>query len=131
MACSIKTLEQWLAWQEQLHPEEIELGLERCGRVAGRMNWPVPPFPILIIAGTNGKGSSVIMLEAILLAAGYRTGIYISPHIRRYNERVRLSGEEVTDAALCTAFERIDRVRTDTSLTYFEFGTLAAMDVFY
>ncbi len=126
-----KTLEQWLSWQETLHPTEIEFGLERCGEVAARMGWPVPPFSIFTVAGTNGKGSSVVMLEAILLAAGYRTGVYISPHIRRYNERIRLNGAEVTDQALCQAFQRIERVRGGISLTYFEFGTLAAMDIFH
>ncbi len=102
------------------------MGLERVDRVRQALAL-APRFPILTVGGTNGKGSCCAMLEAILLCAGYRVGTYTSPHLVRYNERVRIAGVEVSDDALCHAFERIERARGDTSLTYFEFGTLAAM----
>lgn len=124
------TLNQWLAWQETLHPSEIELGLERVAEVLQRLNLQKPGFTVVTVAGTNGKGSSVAMLEAILLAADYRVGAYSSPHLLRYNERIRVNGVEVEDETLCTAFERIDQGRAEISLTYFEFGTLAAIEIF-
>ncbi len=123
------TLQDWLNWQETLHPVAIELGLERVGRVADRLQCRNPARVVISVAGTNGKGSSVAMLEAILLRAGYRVGCYTSPHLLRYNERIRLAGEEVTDQALCDAFARVDAAREEESLTYFEFGTLAALDL--
>lgn len=126
-----QTLNEWLRWQETLHPTDIELGLERIDAVFYQLHPGSPPFKLISVAGTNGKGSSVAMLEAILLAAGYRVGCYTSPHIKKYNERVRLNGESVSDDELCEAFERIDKARGETSLTYFEFGTLAALDIFY
>ncbi len=125
-----RSLDDWLHWQESLHPRTIELGLERVVAVAGRMGWPAPGFAILTVGGTNGKGSTVAFLEAILEEGGYRTGAYTSPHLLRYNERVRLRRQPVDDGALCEAFERVDRARGEVSLTYFEFGTLAAMDLF-
>lgn len=124
------SLAEWLRWQETLHPRAIDLGLERCQAVAERMQLRAPPFPVVSVAGTNGKGSSVVLLEAILRASGHRVGAYTSPHLLRYNERIRIGGEEVEDAALVAAFERVDQARGDISLTYFEFGTLAAMDLF-
>lgn len=124
------TLDAWLAWQETLHPSAIELGLERPGQVLAALGLTSPGHTVITVAGTNGKGSSVAMLEGILLAAGYRVGCYTSPHLLRYNERVRIDGEPVSDEALCESFERIDQARGETSLTYFEFGTLAAMDIF-
>lgn len=124
------TLDQWLNWQETLHPNEIELGLERVSGVLGRLHANQPGFTAVTVAGTNGKGSSVAMLEAILLAAGYRVGAYSSPHLLRYNERIRINGAEVDDQTLCAAFECVDQARGETSLTYFEFGTLAAIDIF-
>jgi len=124
-------LADWLAWQEQLHPVAIELGLERVQAVFSPL-FPSPStFAVVTVAGTNGKGSSVAMLEAILRAAGYRVGAYTSPHLQRYNERIRIGGQLVSDAALCRAFARVDQARGDISLSYFEFGTLAAMDIFY
>lgn len=126
-----RTLSEWLAWQERLHPSEIELGLERVGAVLARLQPAPPPFRVITVAGTNGKGSCVAMLEAILRAAGYRVGAYTSPHLLRYNERIRLDAVEVGDAALCEAFERVEQARGETPLTYFEFGTLAALDIFY
>ena len=125
------TLDAWLAWQESLHPSHIELGLERIATVLLRLHAQPPPFPVITVAGTNGKGSSVAMLEAILRAAGYQVGTYTSPHLVRYNERVRLNGEPVSDALLMESFARIDATRAETSLTYFEFGTLAALDIFF
>lgn len=123
------TLEQWLAWQETLHVREIDLGLQRVREVAGRMGVLPLGCPVLTVAGTNGKGSTVAMLEAMLAAAGYRVGCYCSPHLVRYNERVRVAGQQVSDEALCAAFERVEAARGSVMLTYFEFGTLAALDV--
>ncbi|WP_296885186.1 bifunctional tetrahydrofolate synthase/dihydrofolate synthase [Thiobacillus sp.] len=120
------TLAGWLARLEQLHPSAIDLGLERVRRVKDAMGL-VPAFPIITVGGTNGKGSTCAYLEAILGAAGYKTGLYTSPHLLRYNERVRIAGQEADDAGLVAAFERIEAARGDISLTYFEFGTLGAM----
>ena len=123
------SLADWLARLEQLHPSTIELGLERVRRVKDAMGL-APAFPIIIVGGTNGKGSTCATLEAILGAAGYKTGLYTSPHLLRYNERVRIAGSEASDVELVAAFERIDSARGETSLTYFEFGTLGAMAQF-
>jgi dihydrofolate synthase/folylpolyglutamate synthase len=120
------SLAGWLAHLEQLHPSSIELGLERVDRVKTALGLS-PAFPLIVVGGTNGKGSTCAYLEAILGAAGYKTGLYTSPHLLRYNERVRIAGQEASDAELVAAFERIDAARGDTSLTYFEFGTLGAM----
>lgn len=125
-----KTLDEWLAWQEQLHFTAIELGLDRCRKVAEVMHLLPPSYFVISIAGTNGKGSTATMLENILRSAGYRVGIYTSPHLIRYNERIKLDGHEVDDKTLCRTFDRTDRARGNISLTYFEFGTLAAMDIF-
>jgi len=122
-------LADWLARLEKLHPSTIALGLERVRRVKDALGL-APAFPIIMVGGTNGKGSTCACLEAILAAAGYRTGLYTSPHLLRYNERVRIAGREADDAELVAAFERVDAARGDTSLTYFEFGTLGAMAQF-
>lgn len=124
------SLPAWLAWQETLHPEKIDLGLERVAAVAGRLGLLTPGYCVITVAGTNGKGSSVALLEALLRAAGYRVGCYTSPHIRRYNERIRIDGTPVSDSELCTAFEHVDRARDGQTLSYFEFGTLAALQLF-
>jgi dihydrofolate synthase/folylpolyglutamate synthase len=125
-----KTLAEWLAWQETLHPQSIDLGLVRVGRVFKAMGQGGrTPFTITV-GGTNGKGSCVAMLDAILRSAGYKVGTYTSPHILRYNERIRIDGQPVSDERVCAAFERIDRARGDTTLSFFEFGTLAALDIF-
>ena len=124
------TLADWLDWQETLHPRKIDLGLERVAHVAEHMQLLTPGHGVITVAGTNGKGSSVAMLESILSAGGYRVGRYSSPHLLRYNERIRIAGEEIGDDALCAAFESVDRARDDTSLSYFEFGTLAALSLF-
>ncbi|MGH8363428.1 MAG: bifunctional tetrahydrofolate synthase/dihydrofolate synthase [Gammaproteobacteria bacterium] len=124
------TLKDWLAWQEQLHPNPIDLGLERVQRVLQAMQLERPAFKMLTVGGTNGKGSCVAFLDAMLRAQGYQAGAYTSPHLLRYNERICVDGVEAADGELCEAFERIDAARGDVSLTYFEFGTLAALDIF-
>lgn len=124
------TLQGWLAWQETLHPNAIELGLDRVRKVWKRMHPADFPFPVITVAGTNGKGSCSAMLEAIYAAAGYHTACYTSPHLLRYNERIRIDSREVSDADLCSAFEQVDQARRSDSLTYFEFGTLAALYLF-
>jgi dihydrofolate synthase / folylpolyglutamate synthase len=125
-----RTLNEWLAWMETLHPREIELGLVRVNEVRDRLGLTQPAFAVITVTGTNGKGSTVAMLEHSLHAAGYRVGAYTSPHLINYNERVRIATEAVSDAGLCAAFERVEAARADTPLTYFEFGTLAAIDLF-
>jgi dihydrofolate synthase/folylpolyglutamate synthase len=115
---------------ETLHPREIELGLARVEEVRDRLGLAQPAFAVITVSGTNGKGSTVAMLEHVLHAAGYRVGAYTSPHLIDYNERVRIATEAVTDAELCAAFERVEAARLETPLTYFEFGTLAAIDHF-
>jgi dihydrofolate synthase/folylpolyglutamate synthase len=125
----VKSLEGWLAFIEKQHPKTIALGLERVGEVLARLEIALR-CPVITVAGTNGKGSTCAMLESILNAAGYRTGLYTSPHLLRYNERVRIRGEEAADAALCEAFAAVEAAREDTPLTYFEYGTLAALWLF-
>jgi dihydrofolate synthase / folylpolyglutamate synthase len=125
-----QTLDEWLAWQETLHPLPIDLGLERVTRVAQRLDLLHPACPVITVAGTNGKGSTVAMLDAIYRAAGYRAGTFTSPHLLRYNERVCLDGVPAGDAQLCEAFARVDAARGDDTLSYFEFGTLAALWLF-
>jgi len=107
------------------------LGLDRCTAVAENMRLLDPDFTVISVAGTNGKGSSVTMMDSILCNSGYKTGSYTSPHLIRYNERIKLDGVEVSDEMLCESFSRIDHARGDISLTYFEFGTLAALDIFH
>lgn len=120
------TLPGWLSYLEQLHPKAIALGLDRVNAVKQRLNLD-PDFPLITVGGTNGKGSTCAMLERMLTVAGYRVGCYTSPHLLRYNERVRVSCQEVSDDDLCTAFAAVEDARGDTPLTYFEFGTLAAV----
>ena len=121
-------LNDWLAHLESLHPRGqagIELGLERVQKIKDALGIR-QQCPVITVAGTNGKGSVCAMLERILVSAGYRVGVYTSPHLLRYNERVRIDGREVSDEALMAAFARVEAARGDTKLTYFEFGTLAA-----
>jgi dihydrofolate synthase/folylpolyglutamate synthase len=126
-----QTLPQWLRWQESLHFTEVDPGLERVGLVWLQLGGIAKlPFTVVTIAGTNGKGSSVAMLESILRSAGYRTGTYTSPHLLQYNERICMDGQACDDETICEAFDRIDKARGGTSLTYFEFATLAAVDIF-
>ncbi|NOT82040.1 MAG: bifunctional folylpolyglutamate synthase/dihydrofolate synthase, partial [Gallionella sp.] len=160
-------LADWLTYLESLHPKTIALGLERVAQVKQRLNLH-PDFPVIVVGGTNGKGSVCAMLESILYAAGYRVGCYTSPHLLHYNERVRIAKQQVSDTELCASFEKIERARKgqvvnsqvssltpalsqgergkvllpppgegwdeggifEIPLTYFEFGTLAAMQCF-
>jgi dihydrofolate synthase/folylpolyglutamate synthase len=124
-----RSLEQWLEYIERIHPKAVQLGLERVAQVRNVLNASSGAV-LFTVTGTNGKGSACAMLEAILLAAGYRVGLYTSPHFIRYNERVRLNGVPVSDARLCEAFEVVEAARRDIQLTYFEFGTLAAWKIF-
>jgi len=123
------SLDQWLDWQTSLHPKSVDLGLERVSQVWSQLTSHHDAF-VISVAGTNGKGSSVAMLESILLNAGYRVGCFTSPHLVRYNERIRIDGSEASDEAICEAFEAIDHCRDNISLTYFEFGALAALHLF-
>jgi len=123
-------LQQWLDWQQQLHPDEIELGLERVNRTWQALGAPALAETVITVAGTNGKGSSIAYLEAIYTAAGYRVGSYTSPHLYSYTERIRIGCEAVSEQEICDAFAKIENARKDTRLTYFEFGTLAAFDIF-
>lgn len=123
-------LETWLARIEARHPTEIEMGLERVGAVYARIDCGRPAAQVITIGGTNGKGSTVAFVEAIARAAGWRVGAYTSPHLLAYNERVRIDGRDVDDAALVEAFEAVEAARGDTPLTYFETGTLAALWLF-
>ena len=125
----LNSLADWLSHLESLHPKTIALGLERVAQVKERLNLN-PDFPVIVVGGTNGKGSVCAMLESILHAAGYCVGCYTSPHLLHYNERVRIAKRQASDAELCAAFEKVEEERCDTSLTYFEFGTLAAMQLF-
>lgn len=125
-----ESLQQWLAWQETLHPKAVDLGLERVRRVAERLALTTTDYPVISVAGTNGKGSCAAYLESIYTHQGYRVGCYASPHVFRYNERVRIGGKQVADEALCRAFGAVDQARGDDSLSYFEFGTLAALKIF-
>jgi dihydrofolate synthase/folylpolyglutamate synthase len=125
-----RSLQEWLSYQQALHPRQIELGLERVSAIARRLGVSTPPHTLVTVAGSNGKGSCVAMLESILIHADYRVGSYTSPHILRYNERVRMQAQGVSDRRLCEAFEQVEAARGQTPLTYFEYGTLAAMRIF-
>lgn len=120
------SLTSWLTRLEQAHPQTIELGLERVARVRDAMGLH-PAFPVIVVGGTNGKGSTCAYLEAILRAQGYKTGLYTSPHLLRYNERVRIDGADAQDEAIVAGLQAVDAARGDVSLSYFEHGTLGAM----
>ncbi len=122
----MKTLQDWLAHCEQLHPHAIDMGLDRVKAVAERLALHFEG-PVITVAGTNGKGSTCAMLEAILLEAGYRTGVYTSPHLVHFEERCRLHGESASAEALAQAFAQVEAARGEVSLTYFEFSTLAIL----
>ena len=124
------TLEDWLKYQQRQHAQPIALGLQRVRSVWQALGAPAAAPVAITVGGTNGKGSTVAFLEAMLHARGLRVGAYTSPHLVRYNERVRVAGVEAEDAALCAAFARIERARGATPLTYFEYGTLAALLLF-
>lgn len=120
-------LDAWLSLLEQRHPKTIDLGLERCGSVYGRMGSPRPANRVYTVAGTNGKGSTVAYLAAMCGGLGQTYGTFTSPHIFRFNERISIMGQPVSDDQLIRAFEHVEAVRGDVSLTYFEFTTLAGM----
>jgi dihydrofolate synthase/folylpolyglutamate synthase len=132
------SLQDWLAWQETLHPSEIDLGLERVKSVLikllsidAEMTQSVQlPVTVISVAGTNGKGSTVTQLESIYTEAGYKVGSYTSPHLQLYNERFEINRELLSDEDLCQSFARINKARQSISITYFEFATLAAIDIF-
>jgi dihydrofolate synthase/folylpolyglutamate synthase len=119
----------WLAYLETLHPKAIALGLDRVRDVLARLDARID-CPAMVVGGTNGKGSTCAMLESIYRCAGFATGLYASPHLLRYNERVRIRGEQATDEALVESFRAVDHARSEVPLTYFEFGTLAALWLF-
>jgi dihydrofolate synthase / folylpolyglutamate synthase len=121
-----KTATEWLAYIEALHPKSIAMGLDRVKLILNQLQLN-PTFPIITVAGTNGKGSVCAMLSQIYVQAGYRVGTYTSPHIHQYNERVSVNLKHISDAELCAAFTAIEAARGDIALTYFEMGTLAAM----
>ena len=125
-----RTLHDWLAYIERQHPATIDMGLDRVRAVATRMDLPKPARHVVTVGGTNGKGSTVAFVEAIAAAAGLRVGAYTSPHLLAYNERVRIDGREVPDEQFVAAFEAVEAARADTTLTYFEYGTLAALWLF-
>ena len=127
----LRTLHDWLNYIERIHPKNIEMSLNRVNQVKSNLNFSIS-FPIITISGTNGKGSVCSILESILSHAGYRVGCYTSPHLLRYNERIRIDQQEVGDDELCKAFNIVEKARanSDVPLTYFEFGTLTAMELF-
>jgi dihydrofolate synthase/folylpolyglutamate synthase len=126
----MSALADWLERQEKSHPSAIDLTLDRVREVARRLDLLTPACKVVTVAGTNGKGSTVAYLDAILRCGGVRTGRFTSPHLARYNERICVDGAEASDAALIESFERIDAVRGDITLTFFEYNALAALDHF-
>jgi dihydrofolate synthase/folylpolyglutamate synthase len=123
----MRSLDEWLAYQTQVHPLAIDLSLDRLRQVLGRLRWTQPPVPVITVAGTNGKGSVSAYCTAILSAAGYRVGSFTSPHLRDYRERIRIHDRLVGTDELVESFERIESARGDVALTFFEFNTLAAL----
>ena len=125
-----QTLSDWLSYIEQQHPATIDMGLDRVRTVAQAMGLGAPAERSIVVGGTNGKGSTVAFIEAIARAAGWKVGAYTSPHLLRYNERVRIDGQDVDDARLVAGFNAVEDARGDTALTYFEYGTLCALWLF-
>jgi dihydrofolate synthase / folylpolyglutamate synthase len=126
----MSSLEQWLAYQTQVHPQAIDLGLDRLRQVLDRLGWRAPTVPVITVAGTNGKGSVSGYCASVMAAAGYRVGTFTSPHLRDYRERIRVHDRWVSAQELVSAFERIEAARGQVGLTFFEFNTLAALLVF-
>jgi dihydrofolate synthase / folylpolyglutamate synthase len=126
----MRSLEQWLAYQAQVHPLAIDLGLERLHAVLDRLQWQQPTIPVITIAGTNGKGSVSAYCAAILGAAGFRVGTFTSPHLRDYRERIRVHDRLADPEELIAAFEKIEAARGEVALTFFEFNALAAILIF-
>jgi dihydrofolate synthase/folylpolyglutamate synthase len=129
LAVDNPSLDDWLRWQESLNPRLMDLGLDRCVRVAASMGLDALPMPVVTVAGTNGKGSCVAYLTGILEGAGHAVAAYTSPYLHRYNESLRIDGREARDHELIAAFENVERCRGDVPLTFFEFRTLAALDI--
>ena len=133
---ALNSLDEWLEYISETHPSEIEMGLDRIRRVFGKMtaleNTHAPkPKQVVVVSGTNGKGSTISLIEAGLISMGLSVGSYTSPHIRKYNERVKINAQPVSDVALVDSFKRVESARADVPLTYFEFGTLVAFDVLF
>jgi dihydrofolate synthase/folylpolyglutamate synthase len=126
----LNQLNQWLSWMESLHSSEIDMGLTRIAQVANNLGVLEPTAKVISFAGTNGKGSTLTYCASILHEAGFKVGSFVSPHFEFYNERISIYGVPVSDQLLCESFSRIDAARNDISLTYFEFGALAALDIF-
>ena len=127
---TLRTLGDWLAYLEQLHPSAIDMGLERSQQVAGKLGLTRPAPRVITVTGTNGKGSTCAFIASLMQAQGLKVGVYSSPHLLRYNERVQVQGVEATDSQLCEAFAAVEAARGNISLTYFEMGTLAAFWLF-
>src|ERR1700680_2677556 len=125
-----RTLADWLALQETVHAKSIDLELARVGRVADALALRPVPYPVITVGGTNGKGSTVAHIAALLSASGLLTGAFTSPHLLRYSERIRIGAAEATEGELIDAFERIEAARGATTLTFFEYNTLAALLIF-
>src|SRR2546429_1172172 len=126
----MRTLAEWLTLQESVHPKSIDMELTRVAAVARALGIAEPAFAVVTVGGTNGKGSTVAHLAALLAALGASTGMFTSPHFIRYNERIRVNGAEVADQELIGAFERIEAARGAITLTFFEYNTLAALLIF-
>jgi len=131
---TFSTLQDWLDWQMTLHSRSIDMGLDRIRPIFTRLITQRLATKVILVAGTNGKGSTVAFLESLYVSGGYRVGSYTSPHLLKYNERIRIDGTPVSDAQICEAFERIEACRLadaeERTITYFEFATFAAFDVF-
>ena len=126
----LKTLSEWLYWQENLHNQEIDLGLERIQKVYQKLFPDGVPFQVITVAGTNGKGSTIAFIDSIYQQSDCKAGAFTSPHLIKYNERFTVNGAMASDESICQAFEKIEACRSETSLTYFEFSTLAALIIF-
>ena len=126
----LKTLNEWLNWQENLHTQEIDLGLERIQKVYQKLFPDGVPFQVITVAGTNGKGSTIAFIDSIYQQSDFKVGAFTSPHLIKYNERFSVNGEMASDESICQAFDTIEALRGATSLTYFEFSTLAALVIF-
>ncbi|MBS0396583.1 MAG: bifunctional folylpolyglutamate synthase/dihydrofolate synthase, partial [Proteobacteria bacterium] len=125
-----RSLPEWLEYQQHAHPRAMDFSLERIRAVLGRLGLARPRAPVITVGGTNGKGSVTALLDAVLRAAGRRVGLYTSPHLTRYEERIRIDGREIEAARLVEVFERIEAARGAATLTYFEYATAAALAAF-
>ena len=126
----LKTLNEWLDWQESLHTQEIDLGLERIQKVYQKLFPDGVPFQVITVAGTNGKGSTIAFIDSIYQQSDFKVGAFTSPHLIKYNERFSINGATASDEIICQAFNEIEACRSEISLTYFEFSTLAALVIF-